>query len=130
MWDYVGMARNEEGLKYAIKEIQKVKKEFWSDVYVAGENEEFNQEIEKALRLADFIEIGELMARDALNRKESCGGHLREESQTEEGETLRDDNNFMYVAAWEYMGDNVEPKLHKEKLNYENIKIATRNYKD
>ena len=130
MWDYVGMARNEEGLKYAIEKINEIKKEFWSNVYVAGTNNEFNQEIEKALRLADFIEIGELMARDALNRKESCGGHLREESQTEEGETLRDDKNYMYVAAWEYMGDGVEPKLHKENLDYQYIKIATRNYKD
>ncbi len=130
MWDHVGMARNAEGLKVAIEEIQKIKKEFWSNVYVPGENGEFNQEIEKALRLADFIEIGELMARDALNRNESCGGHFREEMQTEEGETKRDDENYMYVAAWEYMGDGVEPTLHKENLNYEYIKIATRNYKD
>ena len=130
MWDNVGMARNEAGLKEAIEKIQALKKEFWKNVYVAGENGEFNQELEKALRLIDFFEIGELMARDALNRNESCGGHFREEMQTEEGETKRDDENYMYVAAWEYKGEGVEPELHKEPLVYENIKIATRNYKD
>lgn len=130
MWEYVGMARNEAGLKKAITEIQELRKEFWKNVYVPGENGEFNPEIEKALRLADFLEIGELMARDALNRRESCGGHFREEMQTEDGETKRDDENFMYVSAWEYKGDNKEPELHKEPLVFENIKIATRNYKD
>ena len=130
MWEYVGMARNEAGLKKAIELIQELRKEFWSDVYVAGDKDNFNQELEKALRLADFLEIGELMARDALHRRESCGGHFREEMQTEDGETKRDDENFMYVGAWEYKGDNVEPELHKEPLVYENIKIATRNYKD
>ena len=130
MWEYVGMARNEAGLKKAIELIKELKKEFWSNVYVAGENNHFNQELEKALRLVDFFEIGELMARDALNRNESCGGHFREEKQTEDGETKRDDENYMYVAAWEYKGEDVEPELHKEPLNYENIKIATRNYKD
>ena len=130
MWDYVGMARNEAGLKKAIGLIKDLKKEFWSNVYVAGENGEFNQELEKALRLADFLEMGELMAIDALNRKESCGGHFREEMQTEDGETKRDDENFMYVAAWEYKGENVEPELHKEPLNYEFVKPSTRNYKD
>jgi succinate dehydrogenase / fumarate reductase flavoprotein subunit len=130
MWNNVGMARNEAGLKEAIEKIQALKKEFWKNVYVAGENGEFNQELEKALRLVDFFEIGELMARDALNRNESCGGHFREEMQTEEGETKRDDENYMYVAAWEYKGEGVEPELHKEPLVYENIKIATRNYKD
>ena len=130
MWDNVGMARNEAGLKEAIEKIQALKKEFWQNVYVAGENGEFNQELEKALRLVDFFEIGELMARDALNRNESCGGHFREEMQTEEGETKRDDENYMFVAAWEYKGEGVEPELHKEPLVYENIKIATRNYKD
>ena len=130
MWEYVGMARNEAGLKKAIELIKELKKEFWSNVYVAGENNHFNQELEKAIRLADFFEIGELMARDALNRNESCGGHFREEMQTEDGETKRDDENYMYVAAWEYKGEDVEPELHKEPLNYENIKIATRNYKD
>ena len=130
MWDNVGMARNEAGLKEAIAKIQALKADFWKNVYVAGENAEFNQELEKALRLVDFFEIGELMARDALNRNESCGGHFREEMQTEEGETKRDDENYMYVAAWEYKGEGVEPELHKEPLVYENIKIATRNYKD
>ena len=130
MWEYVGMARSEEGLKKAIAEIQELKKEFWSDVCVPGTQYEFNQELEKALRLADFIEIGELMARDALNRNESCGGHFRVESQTEEGEAKRDDKNYMYVAAWEYKGDGVEPELHKEPLKYEFIEVKTRNYKD
>ncbi len=130
MWEYVGMARDAEGLKTAIKEIQELKKVFWSDVCVPGEKAEFNQELEKALRLADFFEIGELMARDALNRNESCGGHFRTESQTPEGEAKRDDENYMYVASWEYKGENVEPELHKEPLKYEFIKVATRNYKD
>ena len=130
MWEYVGMARNESGLKKAIEEIKKLKEEFWSNVYVAGGNDEFNQELEKAERLADFIEIGELMARDALNRYESCGGHFREEMQTEDGETKRDDENYMYVSVWEYKGENQEPVLIKEPLKYENIKVATRNYKD
>ena len=130
MWDYVGMARNEAGLKKALELIKDLKKEFWSNVYVAGENGEFNQELEKALRLADFLEMGELMALDALNRHESCGGHFREEMQTEDGETKRDDENFMYVAAWEYKGDDVAPELHKEALNYEFVKPSTRNYKD
>ncbi|MBQ5784457.1 MAG: succinate dehydrogenase (quinone) flavoprotein subunit, partial [Bacteroidales bacterium] len=130
MWEYVGMARTEAGLKTAIEKIKELKKEFWSNVYVAGENGEFNQELEKALRLADFIEIGDLMARDALNRNESCGGHFREEMQTEDGETKRDDENYMYVAAWEYQGEDKDPVLHKEALNYEFVKPSTRNYKD
>ena len=130
MWDNVGMARNEAGLKTAIEKIKALKADFWKNVYVAGDNDQFNQELEKALRLVDFFEIGELMAYDALNRNESCGGHFREEMQTEEGETKRDDENYMYVAAWEYKGEGVEPELHKEPLVYENIKIATRNYKD
>ena len=130
MWDYVGMARNEAGLKKALELIKDLKKEFWSNVYVAGENGEFNQELEKALRLADFLEMGELMALDALNRRESCGGHFREEMQTEDGETKRDDENFMYVSAWEYKGEDVAPELHKEPLNYEFVKPSTRNYKD
>ena len=130
MWEYVGMARNEAGLKKAIELIGELRKEFWANVYVAGENGEFNQELEKALRLADFLEIGELMARDALNRNESCGGHFREEMQTEDGETKRDDENYMYVSAWEYNGENQEPVLHKEPLKFEFVKVATRNYKD
>jgi succinate dehydrogenase or fumarate reductase, flavoprotein subunit, Bacillus subtilis subgroup len=130
MWEYVGMARNEAGLKKALELIKELKKEFWSNVYVSGEMNNFNQELEKALRLADFIEIGELMAIDALNRHESCGGHLREEMQTEDGEAKRDDEHYMYVAAWEYEGEDKAPELHKEELKYENIKVATRNYKD
>ena len=130
MWEYVGMARCEEGLKKAIKEIGDLKAEFYKDVCVPGEQGQFNQELEKALRLEDFFEIGELMARDALNRNESCGGHFRIESQTEEGEAKRDDANYMYVAAWEYKGEGQEPELHKEPLKYEFIEVKTRNYKD
>ncbi|MDR3296739.1 MAG: fumarate reductase/succinate dehydrogenase flavoprotein subunit [Prevotellaceae bacterium] len=130
MWNNVGMARNEAGLTAAIAEIKQLRDEFWHDVFVPNTNEEFNQELEKAVRVADFLEVGELMARDALHRKESCGGHLREEMQTDEGEAKRDDDNFMYVAAWEYAGRDKEPVLHKESLNYEFIKVATRNYKD
>ena len=130
MWEYVGMARDEEGLKTAIAKIKELKEQFYKNVYVPGSNEEFNQELEKALRLEDFFEIGMLMAHDALNRNESCGGHFRVESQTEEGEAKRDDANFMYVAAWEYKGENKDPELHKEPLNYEFIEVKTRNYKD
>ena len=130
MWEYVGMARDEEGLKTAIAKIKELKEQFYKNVYVPGSNEEFNQELEKALRLEDFFEIGMLMAYDALNRKESCGGHFRVESQTEEGEAKRDDANYMYVAAWEYKGENKDPELHKEPLNYEFIEVKTRNYKD
>ena len=128
MWDKCGMARNEAGLKEAISEIQALKKEFWSDVRVMGDVDEFNPELDKAGRVADFIELGELMCRDALNRNESCGGHFREEYQTEEGEALRDDENYMYVAAWEHQGES-QWELHKEELVYENIKIAQRSYK-
>ncbi|MCD7963670.1 MAG: fumarate reductase/succinate dehydrogenase flavoprotein subunit [Rikenellaceae bacterium] len=130
MWDNVGMARTKESLEKAIAEIPKLREEFWKNVRVPGSAEDFNQELEKALRLADFLELGELMARDALNRNESCGGHFREEYQTEEGETLRDDENYAYVAVWEYKGDGQAPELHKEDLKFEAIKIAQRNYKD
>lgn len=129
MWDKCGMARNAEGLKEAIAEIQQIRKEFWSDVRVPGSADEFNPELEKAGRVADFIELGELMCKDALAREESCGGHFREEYQTEEGEALRDDEKFAYVAAWEFKGLDQEPILHKEELKYENIKIAQRSYK-
>lgn len=128
MWDKCGMARNKEGLTWAISEIQKLRKEFWSDVRVPGDANEFNPELEKAGRVADFLELGELMCVDALNRNESCGGHFREEYQTEEGEALRDDENYAYVAAWEYKGES-QFELHKEELKYENIKIAQRSYK-
>ncbi len=130
MWDFVGMARNEAGLKVAIQRIADLKKEFWSNILVPGASDDFNQELEKALRVADFIEIGALMARDALNRCESCGGHFREEYQTEEGEALRDDEKFKYVSVWEYKGDDVEPVMHREELTFENIKVAQRNYKE
>lgn len=128
MWDKCGMARNEKGLKEAISEIQALRKEFWSDVRIPGDANEFNPELEKAGRVADFIELGELMCMDALNRNESCGGHFREEFQTEEGEAERDDEKFAYVAAWEYKGES-NFELHKEELKYENIKIAARSYK-
>ncbi|MGI5848295.1 MAG: fumarate reductase/succinate dehydrogenase flavoprotein subunit [Candidatus Cryptobacteroides sp.] len=130
MWEYVGMTRNEAGLKEAIKRIRELRDYFWENVCVPGTQYTFNQELEKALRLVDFFDIGELMAIDALHRKESCGGHFREESQTPDGETRRDDKNFMYVAAWEYKGEGKEPVLHKEPLDYQFIKVATRNYKD
>jgi succinate dehydrogenase / fumarate reductase flavoprotein subunit len=128
MWDKCGMARNEAGLKEAISEIQGLIKEFWSDVRIPGDADEFNPELEKAGRVADFLELGELMCIDALNRNESCGGHFREEFQTEEGEALRDDENFAYVAAWEFKAQS-SFELHKEELVYENIKIAQRSYK-
>ncbi|MBV9988735.1 MAG: fumarate reductase/succinate dehydrogenase flavoprotein subunit [Chitinophagaceae bacterium] len=128
MWEKCGMARNAEGLKQAITEIQSLKKEFWSDVRIPGGINEMNPELDKANRVADFIELGELMCIDALNRNESCGGHFREEFQTEEGEALRDDAGYMYVAAWEMTGDN-NWTLHKEELKYDVIKPTQRNYK-
>ena len=128
MWDECGMARNAEGLKASIKEIQALQKEFWSDVKIPGEIDNLNPELEKAGRVADFLELGELMCIDALDRNESCGGHFRTEYQTEDGEALRDDENYAYVAAWEYEKQSTF-KLHKEELKYENIKIAQRSYK-
>ena len=130
MWEYVGMARNEAGLKKALGLIEEVRKEYETDVKVPGENNEFNQELEKAVRFGDFLEMAKLITLDALNRGESCGGHFREESQTEEGEAKRDDDHYMYVSAWEYRGEKEEPALHKEPLNYEEVKLSTRNYKD
>ena len=127
MWDYCGMARNIDGLKKAIGMIQDLRKEFYSDVFVSGTKDEFNPELEKALRVADFIELGELMCFDALQRDESCGGHFREESQ-ENGEALRNDEKFAYVAAWEFTGDPSEPALNKEELIFDNIKLTTRSY--
>ena len=129
MWDKVGMARNEKGLKEAISEIKALRAEFWNEVKVPGTMDEMNPELEKAMRVADFLELGELFAKDALHRNESCGGHFREEYQTEEGEALRDDENFMYVAAWEYKGEPSDAVLHKESLEYENIEVKTRSYK-
>jgi len=129
MWDNVGMGRNEAGLKKAIVEIAKLRDEFWKDVKIPGSNNEINPELEKAGRVADFLELGELMARDALNRNESCGGHFREEYQTPEGEALRNDEEFKYAAAWEYTGENSEPKLNREALEYEFVEVKQRNYK-
>ena len=129
MWDYCGMARNADGLKKALKLIPELRKEFWKNVRVPGGNDYYNLEIEKAGYVADFLELGELIVRDALHREESCGGHFREEYQTEEGEALRNDKDFAYVAAWEYKGENNTPELHKETLKYEAIELKQRNYK-
>jgi succinate dehydrogenase / fumarate reductase flavoprotein subunit len=129
MWDKCGMARTEAGLKEAKADIQALKKEFWSNVKVLGTNEELNQTLEKANRVADFLELGELMVDDALNRNESCGGHFREEYQTPDGEALRDDENFAYVAAWKYLGEGKEEELVKEELVFENVKLTQRSYK-
>jgi succinate dehydrogenase / fumarate reductase flavoprotein subunit len=129
MWEKCGMARDEKGLKEAKVEIQKLREEYWKDVKVLGVNEELNMTLEKALRVADFMELGELMVEDALDRNESCGGHFREESQTEEGEAKRDDANFTYVSAWEFQGDNKPATLHKEELVFENVKLTQRSYK-
>ena len=129
MWNNVGMARNKEGLEEAIQKIKVLREEFWQDVKVTGEGEGINSELEKANRVADFLELGELMARDALTREESCGGHFREEHQTEENEAKRDDDNYTHVAAWEYKGDNQDPVRHKEELEFENVALTQRSYK-
>ncbi|MFT5825263.1 MAG: succinate dehydrogenase / fumarate reductase flavoprotein subunit [Yoonia sp.] len=129
MWDKCGMARDKAGLTTAIKEIQGLRKEFWANVRVVGDANSLNPELERAGRVADFIEFGELLCRDALMREESCGGHFRSEHQTEEGEALRDDENFAFVGIWEYQGDDIDPTLHKEDLVYEEVKLATRSYK-
>ncbi|XDD48078.1 fumarate reductase/succinate dehydrogenase flavoprotein subunit [Leptospira sp. WS39.C2] len=129
MWDQCGMARNEKGLKDALKKIPELREEFWKNVKVAGKGEELNQELEKAGRVADFLEFGELMCLDALTREESCGGHFREEHQTEDGEAKRNDDKFCHVSAWEYQGEGKTPVEHREKLEYENIHLAVRSYK-
>jgi succinate dehydrogenase / fumarate reductase flavoprotein subunit len=129
MWDKCGMARNAKGLEEAIVEIQALRAEFWKDAFVPGSDTDYNPELEKAWRVADFMELGELMCRDALNRNESCGGHFREEYQTPEGEARRDDDNYMYVSAWEWNGENTPQTLHKEALEYEEVKVAQRSYK-
>ncbi|HVV56693.1 MAG TPA: fumarate reductase/succinate dehydrogenase flavoprotein subunit [Mucilaginibacter sp.] len=129
MWEYCGMARNEEGLKKAKGMIQKLRADFWQNAIVLGENEELNQSLEKAGRVADFLELGELMVDDALMRRESCGGHFRIESQTPEGEAKRDDEHFAFAAAWEYKGDNQPEELHKEELVFENVHLTQRSYK-
>jgi succinate dehydrogenase / fumarate reductase flavoprotein subunit len=129
MWDYCGMERSEEGLRKALTRIRELKKEFWSDVKVLGTNEELNQALERAGRVADFFELGELMCIDALVRRESCGGHFRVESQAPDGEALRDDEEFAYVSAWEFAGENHRPILHKEPLVYEYVEMKQRSYK-
>jgi succinate dehydrogenase / fumarate reductase flavoprotein subunit len=129
MWDKVGMARTERGLKEAIQEIREIREDFWKNVKVPGSSDDLNPELEKAGRVADFLELGELFAKDALERNESCGGHFREEYQTEDGEALRDDKNFAYVAAWEYTGKPSEAVLHKEELIFKDIELKTRSYK-
>ena len=129
MWEHVGMARDAAGLKEAIEMLKKLKKEFWSNVRIPGKPYDLNVELEKALRLADFIETGALMAHDALDREESCGGHFRSEHQTEEGEALRHDDKFMYVSCWEYRGEDKDPVMQKEMLNYQFVVPQTRNYK-
>lgn len=129
MWEYVGMGRNEAGLKKAITEIRKIREEFWQDVKVPGTEANFNVELHKATRVADFLELGELMALDALERNESCGGHFREEYQTPDNEAKRDDENFAHAAVWEYTGVNSSPIRHKEELKFENVQLATRSYK-
>ena len=129
MWDKVGMSRNEKGLKEAIAEIRAIREDFWKNVKVPGGLNDLNPELEKAGRVADFLELGELFAKDALERNESCGGHFREEYQTPEGEALRDDKNYAYVAAWEYTGEPSEAKLHKEPLEFKDIELKTRSYK-
>jgi succinate dehydrogenase / fumarate reductase flavoprotein subunit len=129
MWDNCGMSRNEKDLKKALVQIKELKNSFWSDVFVPGSDNELNTELEKAGRVADFIELGELMIYDALDRNESCGGHFREEYQTKEGEALRDDENYTFVSAWEYKGKDREPKLHKEDLDYKTVTPTQRSYK-
>jgi succinate dehydrogenase / fumarate reductase flavoprotein subunit len=129
LWDEVGMARNAAGLQRALERIPQLRAEFWQDVTVPGPKNNLNKNLEYAGRVADYLEFAELLARDALDRSESCGGHFREESQTPDGEALRDDENFSYVAAWEYKGDEQAPTLHKEQLVFEYVKPTQRSYK-
>jgi succinate dehydrogenase / fumarate reductase flavoprotein subunit len=129
LWEYCGMGRNEAGLKKALAKIPEIREEFWKNVTVLGEDKDFNRSLERAGRVADFLEFGELMVQDALHRNESCGGHFREEYQTDDGEAKRDDANFAYVAAWQYAGDGKPAILNKEALTFEEIHLAQRNYK-
>ena len=129
IWNKCGMSRNEKGLKEAINEIKSLRKDFYKNVLVPGTANSFNESLAKATRVSDFLELGELFAKDALERSESCGGHFREESQSKEGEALRDDKNFTFVSAWEYNGEPSNALLHKEDLKYENIELKTRSYK-
>jgi succinate dehydrogenase / fumarate reductase flavoprotein subunit len=129
MWEHCGMARNAEGLTKALEQIPALREEFWQNVNVPGDGMELNQQLERAFRVADFIELGELMCLDALERRESCGGHFREESQTPDGEALRHDDEYAYVSAWEFAGDNKAPIHNKEPLVYENVHFSQRSYK-
>ena len=129
LWDECGMARSKEGLEMAIKKFDQIREEFWSNVCVLGEGDELNASLEKAGRVADFIEFGQLMCEDALDRNESCGGHFRVEYQTPEGEALRNDDDYFYVSAWQYTGEGNKPDLIKEPLQYEGVELATRSYK-
>jgi succinate dehydrogenase / fumarate reductase flavoprotein subunit len=129
MWDHVGMKRNEKGLNEALTLVQELEKEFWKDLNIPGTISELNMELEKAGRVADFFELAELLITDALNRKESCGAHFREEYQTPDGEALRDDEHFTYVAAWEYTGEGKPHILHKEELKFEEVEMKVRSYK-
>jgi len=129
MWENVGMARSEKGLKETLSRIPAIRAEFWENVKVTGSGAELNQELEKAGRVADYLEFSELMARDALHRNESCGGHFRVEYEMPDGEAKRDDENFCYVAAWAYKGIDKAPELHKEPLAFESVKLAVRSYK-
>jgi succinate dehydrogenase / fumarate reductase flavoprotein subunit len=129
MWNNVGMGRNKAGLQKALKAIPELRRRFWKDVKVVGTADELNSELERAGRVADFLELAELLATDALHRAESCGGHFRDESQTEDGEAKRDDKRFSYVAAWEFLGEGKAPKLHKEPLSFEYVKPSQRSYK-
>src|SRR5690606_33286775 len=128
MWDYCGMARNKAGLEKALTEIPSLREEFWKDARVLGDGP-MNQSLERAGRIADFFELAELMVRDALAREESCGGHFREESQTPEGEALRNDDEYAHVSAWEWTGEGNEPVMHKEPLVFENVELTQRSYK-
>jgi succinate dehydrogenase / fumarate reductase flavoprotein subunit len=129
MWNHVGMGRNKKGLEQAAEQIRSIRQEFWEDVSVVGTTDDLNSELERAARVADFLELGELMAIDALHREESCGGHFREEHQTEDGEAKRNDEKFSYVAAWEFAGEGKKPVLHKEPLTFEYVKPSQRSYK-
>jgi succinate dehydrogenase / fumarate reductase flavoprotein subunit len=128
LWDYVGMSRTESGLKEALSRISQLREDFWKNLRVSGEAKTLNKQLELAGRVADFLELGQLMTRDALERKESCGGHFREEYQTPDGEAQRDDDNFRHVAAWQYQGEGKDAIFHKETLNFENVSLTQRSY--
>jgi succinate dehydrogenase / fumarate reductase flavoprotein subunit len=129
LWDEVGMSRNEDGLKHALAEIPRLREEFWQNLSVPGDPNNLNKNLEYAGRVADYLEFAETLTADALHRRESCGGHFREESQTPDGEALRDDEHFQYVAAWEFKGVGVTPELHREPLHFEYVKPSQRSYK-